>query len=342
MTGATTTTPVPPALEDVAAATPQARSEPTDPVRAVSMAGPVHRRMSLARAVIAIIRRAIADPDALDIVLAGADTERATTARPRARIVVKGPDAVARLLLPPTGDAFAEAYLRGDIEIEGEVMAAVLAAESIDIRRLRPSDVRRVIRWSLELRASTPRSAPLRRVSRLSGRRHSRARDMAAIRFHYDVGEAFYALWLDARLTYSCAYFPDGTTAADAAGRLDGAQEDKLELITRKLRLEDGMRLLDIGCGWGSLLELAAERHDIRAIGVTLSQRQADEANAARPARRAGRARQRARPRLPGHGRPGSVRRGRLGRDVRARRVGRTCRRTSGPHSMHSSRAACS
>jgi cyclopropane-fatty-acyl-phospholipid synthase len=286
MTGATTTMPIPVAREDVVATAAHARSEPTEAVPAVGAAGPIDRRSRLARAVIATLRRAIAAPDALGIVLAGSGTERATTARPRARIVVHGPDAVARLLLPPTADGFAEAYLRGDIEIEGEVMAAVLAAESIDVRRLSPSDLRRVIRWSLELRASTPRSAPLRRVSRLSGRRHSRARDMAAIRFHYDVGEAFYALWLDARLTYSCAYFPDGTTAANAAHRLDGAQEDKLELIIRKLRLKDGMRLLDIGCGWGSLLGLAAERRDVRAIGVTLSQRQADEAN--RRARLAG------------------------------------------------------
>ena len=279
MPGATTAMPIPRAPQHVAATAAPAGPEPAAAVRA-GRTSRIDRRAELARAVIATLRRAISDADALEIVLAGADAERPTTGRPRARVVVNGPDAVARLLLPPTGDFFAEAYLRGDIEIDGEVMAAVLAAESIDIRRLSASDLRRVIRWTLELRGATPRSAPLRRVSRLSGRRHSRARDMAAIRFHYDVGETFYALWLDARMAYSCAYFPDGSVAATARDLLDGAQEAKLDLIARKLRLSPGMRLLDIGSGWGSLVNLAAERYGVEAAGITLSQRQADESNA--------------------------------------------------------------
>lgn len=88
---------------------------------------------------------------------------------------------------------------------------------------------------------------------------------MAAVRFHYDVGNEFYALWLDHRLTYSCAYFetPDTT--------LDEAQEAKLDLICRKLGLAAGMRLLDIGAGWGSLVGFAAERYGVDATGVTLS-----------------------------------------------------------------------
>jgi cyclopropane-fatty-acyl-phospholipid synthase len=279
---ATTTLPIPHGADGVAATeatTPTAGPERGDAVRAGRTSG-IDRRTNLARSVIATLRRAITDPDGLEIVLAGSEPARESSGRARARVVVNGPDAVARLLLPPTGDAFAEAYLRGDIEIDGEVMAAVLAAESIDVRRLSASDLRRVIRWTLELRSGTPRSAPLRRISRLSGRRHSRARDMAAIRFHYDVGEAFYSLWLDARMAYSCAYFPDDATATTAPDLLDGAQEAKLDLIARKLRLAPGMRLLDIGSGWGSLINLAAERYGVNAAGVTLSQRQADESNA--------------------------------------------------------------
>jgi cyclopropane-fatty-acyl-phospholipid synthase len=103
---------------------------------------------------------------------------------------------------------------------------------------------------------------------------------METVRFHYDVGNAFFELWLDRRLAYSCAYFPDGTTAADAVGRLDEAQEAKLDLIARKLRLEPGTRLLDIGSGWGSLVNFAGERYGCEAIGVTLSERQASEADA--------------------------------------------------------------
>ena len=155
---------------------------------------------------------AIADRDALEIVLAGPGDARTRGAR--SRVVVKGPDAVAHLLLPPSGDAFAEAYLRGEVEIEGDVMATVVAAESIDVRRLHPADLRRIVRWLPELRRDAAPVPGLQRTSRMRGALHSRARDMAAIRFHYDVGEAFYSLWLDARLAYSCAYFPGDATDA--------------------------------------------------------------------------------------------------------------------------------
>lgn len=93
--------------------------------------------------------------------------------------------------------------------------------------------------------------------------------DRQAIAFHYDVGNDFYALFLDRRMVYTCAYYrsPDGD--------LDQAQEDKLDLVCRKLRLVPGERLLDIGCGWGSLVVWAAERYGVRAHGVTLSAAQA-------------------------------------------------------------------
>ena len=84
--------------------------------------------------------------------------------------------------------------------------------------------------------------------ARLSGTRHSRERDRAAITYHYDVGNEFYALWLDRRMVYSCAYFPTG------AEDLDTAQERKFEHMCRKLRLQPGERLLNIGCGWVAAL----------------------------------------------------------------------------------------
>jgi cyclopropane-fatty-acyl-phospholipid synthase len=124
----------------------------------------------------------------------------------------------------------------------------------------------------------TPAAPRLIRSAKLSGARHSPARDMAAIRFHYDVGEDFYRLWLDRRVTYSCAYFERSN---DPSADLDAAQEAKLDLICRKLGLKPGQRLLDLGCGWGSLINFAAERYGVEAIGVTLSERQADEANRA-------------------------------------------------------------
>ena len=193
-----------------------------------------------------------------------------------ARIRIRDADAVSRLLLPPGPDVFAEGYLRGDLEIDGDVGAAIDAATTLDLRRLRPRDLRRLVRYGYELRRGTPEVPPLRRVAHVAGRRHSRARDLAAVRFHYDVGESFYSLWLDRRLTYSCAYFAE---PLDPAADLDAAQEAKLDLICRKLRLESGRRLLDIGCGWGSLILFAAERYGVEAVGVTLSERQAAEAN---------------------------------------------------------------
>jgi cyclopropane-fatty-acyl-phospholipid synthase len=110
--------------------------------------------------------------------------------------------------------------------------------------------------------------------------RRSKRRDREAIAFHYDVSNDFYALFLDRRMVYTCAYYrrPDGD--------LDQAQEDKLDLVCRKLRLQPGERLLDIGCGWGSLVLWAAERYGVEAHGVTLSARQVEWAQAA--IRRAG------------------------------------------------------
>jgi cyclopropane-fatty-acyl-phospholipid synthase len=112
------------------------------------------------------------------------------------------------------------------------------------------------------------------RSPQLSGARHSSERDARAVRYHYDVGNDFYALWLDANMVYSCAYFPTGTED------LDAAQIAKMEHICRKLRLKPGERLLDIGCGWGGLIRYAAERYGVQALGVTLSEPQAEWARA--------------------------------------------------------------
>lgn len=237
----------------------------------------------MARAVVGLLRRAIVDPEVIDIVLddVGPRSPNLPAAHPpQTRVILHGPDALGRLVFPPSPDGFAEAYLRGDLEIEGDVMTAIAAGEALDLRRLGARGTVRLIRWAWELRRGTTTAVPLRRVARISGRRHSRARDMAAVRFHYDVGNAFFGLWLDRRLVYSCAYFPDGTTPATAADRLDEAQEAKLDLIARKLRLAAGDRLLDIGSGWGSLVNFAAERYGSRTVGVTLSERQSSETNA--------------------------------------------------------------
>jgi cyclopropane-fatty-acyl-phospholipid synthase len=107
----------------------------------------------------------------------------------------------------------------------------------------------------------------------LQGSRHSKTRDRRAVTYHYDVPGEFYALWLDERMVYSCAYF--ATPDED----LDAAQERKLDLICRKLRLRRGEKVLDIGCGWGGLIIHAARRYGVSALGITLSEPQAELAN---------------------------------------------------------------
>jgi cyclopropane-fatty-acyl-phospholipid synthase len=119
-----------------------------------------------------------------------------------------------------------------------------------------------------------PSTAPHgRQRAELKGAEHSKERDQEAIAYHYNLGSDFYRLFLDRRMVYSCGYFPTGQQD------LDAAQEAKLEHTCRKLRLQPGERLLDIGCGWGGLIMYAAERFGVQALGITLSQPQAELAN---------------------------------------------------------------
>ncbi len=148
-----------------------------------------------------------------------------------------------------------EAIVEGHARLEGSMRAAMQA-----VVHLRP-DV-------LSDGAVPLWRQPFTRV--LSWLRHSRARDAEQIRFHYDVSDAFYALWLDPRRVYSCAYY------ADPGFTLAQAQEAKLDHICRKLALKPGERFLDIGAGWGGLLLWAAEHYGVDATGITLSQNQFD------------------------------------------------------------------
>ncbi len=121
----------------------------------------------------------------------------------------------------------------------------------------------------------------------LRGRKHTSERDREAVRHHYDVGNEFFALFLDESMTYSCAIFSRG------AKTLEEAQETKLDLVCTKLALQEGERVLDVGCGWGSFVMHAASRYGVEAVGITLSEPQAELARQAGRRRRARRPRSR-------------------------------------------------
>ena len=194
---------------------------------------------------------------------------------PSFTLVLNRPGALRRMLLPPTDLALGEAYLRDDFDVEGDLERATELSDVLAARLRSPALLARLTRRLNKLPADdAPGKAGDNTPGRLRGRLHSRKRDAAAVRSHYDVGNEFYALWLDGRMVYSCAYFETGEEDIHAA------QEAKLDLICRKLRLAPGESLLDIGCGWGSLVLHAAERYGVRATGITLSERQATFARA--------------------------------------------------------------
>jgi cyclopropane-fatty-acyl-phospholipid synthase len=191
---------------------------------------------------------------------------------PSFTLVLNRPGALRRMLLPPTDLALGEAYLRDDFDVEGDLEQATGLADVLAARLRSPPLVARL--WRKLPADDMPEKAGDVTAGHLRGRLHSRKRDAAAVRSHYDVGNEFYALWLDRRMVYSCAYFDTGEEDIHAA------QEAKLDLICRKLRLEPGESLLDVGCGWGSLVLHAVERYGVRATGITLSERQASFARA--------------------------------------------------------------
>jgi len=162
--------------------------------------------------------------------------------------------------------ALGESYVEGAIDFKGDVIAIMQQLSAIAAPRFSRLDQLAVL--AMRQRLSRPPRRPHRRRARLTGRMHSPARDRAAIAFHYDLPQEFYEQFLDRNLVYSCAYF----AAADED--LDSAQTRKLDLICRKLRLRPGLRFLDVGCGWGSLLMHAARLYGVTGVGVTLSETQ--------------------------------------------------------------------
>jgi cyclopropane-fatty-acyl-phospholipid synthase len=201
-------------------------------------------------------------------------TELPAAAGPSFSLVLNHAGALRRMFRPPIELSLGEAFIYNDFDITGDISAAARLMDSFADWVLGPRELWALTRDVLALPAGGPaQPRNMRGPARLSGARHSRERDRAAVQYHYDVGNDFYALWLDRHMQYSCAYFPTGTED------LDTAQEHKLEHICRKLRLKPGERLLDIGCGWGGLAEYAAQHFGVQVLGVTLSDKQAGYAN---------------------------------------------------------------
>jgi cyclopropane-fatty-acyl-phospholipid synthase len=192
-----------------------------------------------------------------------------------ATVHLRTPDAVHRIVLGFGRElAFARAYVAGDIEIEGDIYSIVSLKESFGNVRPSVAVLRqaaealgvRDIRSLTKLRALPP---PDEEIG-LKGIRHTRRRDAKAISAHYDVSNDFYRLVLGPSMTYSCAVFTDDHDS------LEQAQSNKYELICRKLALVPGQRLLDIGCGWGGMVLHAARNHGVHAVGITISEAQAE------------------------------------------------------------------
>jgi cyclopropane-fatty-acyl-phospholipid synthase len=180
---------------------------------------------------------------------------------------INRPGALRSALTTASLLGLAEAYIYGDFDLDGDIEAVFPLADYLVQRKWSKKDKLRLGALLLGL-PSQDRLRPARPGARLRGRVHSRGRDRDAVRYHYDVSNDFYALWLDKEMVYSCAYF---TTPEDS---LDAAQEQKLDYICRKLRLQPGERLLDIGCGWGGLILHAARYYGVNALGITLSEQQ--------------------------------------------------------------------
>ncbi|MER5535592.1 cyclopropane-fatty-acyl-phospholipid synthase family protein [Streptomyces mirabilis] len=194
-------------------------------------------------------------------------------------VVVHNRRALRRLLWKPGEVGLARAWVAGDLGVEGDLYTALDLLSGLvwdrgeDARglaeALRDPEVRAAVRGLVKMGGlPLPPSPPQEEMRRRRRHLHTKRSDQRAISHHYDVGNDFYEIVLGPSMVYSCAYWEDG-------GILEDAQRDKLELIAQKLDLRPGKRLLDVGCGWGSMAIHAAREHGVSVVGVTLSHEQA-------------------------------------------------------------------
>jgi len=222
----------------------------------------------------------VAGPDAPVEFRAYDGSQAGTAGSPPVRITVKSQTAVKYLAQAPGSMGLARAYVSGHIDLDGDMYTALARMASAQRVKLSVAERLDLLRELGGPRVLWPRIPPppqevrVRRRS-LTGRRHSRGRDATAISHHYDVSNTFYEWVLGPSMAYTCACFP----SEDAT--LEEAQWYKHDLVARKIGLQSGMRLLDVGCGWGGMVMHAAREYGVKALGVTLSQQQAQWAQQA-------------------------------------------------------------
>jgi len=202
------------------------------------------------------------------------DGSRAGAEGSPVRITVRSPVAVSYLAQAPGALGLARAYVSGHIDVDGDMYSALARMASIQRMDLSAAERLQLLRQLGGPRVLLPRIPPPPQEVRIRrrpviGRRHSKGRDANAISHHYDVSNTFYEWVLGPSMAYTCACYP----SEDAT--LEEAQAYKHDLVARKLALRPGMRLLDVGCGWGGMVMHAAREYGVKALGVTLSEQQA-------------------------------------------------------------------
>jgi cyclopropane-fatty-acyl-phospholipid synthase len=203
-------------------------------------------------------------------------TEVPATTNGAPTFIVNSPKALAHVVRAPGELGVGRAYAQGLIEAD-DLDAGIRTFDDFEPPDLGPVQI---VRLGVALLRATGLMLPPKRPGtelRLRGERHTLARDRAAVRHHYDVGNDFFTLFLDETMTYSCAYWgPPSQYSDGGATTLEEAQFAKREMICRKLALKPGERVLDVGCGWGSWVIHAAQEYGVSALGVTISDAQAE------------------------------------------------------------------
>jgi cyclopropane-fatty-acyl-phospholipid synthase len=222
---------------------------------------------------LAQVFEAVAGPDA-PVEFRAYDGSQAGSVGSPVRITVRSPVATSYLAQAPGALGLARAYVSGHLDVDGDMYTLLARLTKVQSTELDMGERLRLLRELGGPKALLPRvppppqEVPVKR-RRLVGRRHSKSRDAKAISHHYDVSNRFYEWVLGPSMAYTCAVYP----TSDAS--LEEAQFSKFDLVARKLGLKAGMRLLDVGCGWGGMVMHAAREYGVKALGVTLSAQQA-------------------------------------------------------------------